>query len=272
MNTQKVILVFALVAMLVVSGCKTREKIVYLQNVPASDTAFTMQKTQCVQIRPGDKISIIVKTDIPEMANTFNLTVPYRYVGNEKNLTNSTQTAYYTVDSQGEIDFPVLGRLKVAGMTREAISDTIKNRLINEDLLRDAIVSVEYGNLTFSVIGEVGSPGRYSFDRDRLTLLDALSMAKDLTITGRRDNVLVTRMDDKGNLNTYRVDLRDMNKLLASPVYFVHQNDVIYVEPNETRARQSTASGNSALTPAFWISVASLMTTITATITAIIRR
>lgn len=273
MNMQRKIILIAAIVLFLASGCKTKQKIVYLQNVPATDTSYVPGKTSPnVLIRPGDKISIIVKTDIPEMANTFNLTVPYRYVGNEKNYTNSTQTAYYTVDTKGEIDFPVLGRIKVAGMTREAISDTIKNRLISEDLLRDAIISVDYGNLTFSVLGEVNAPGRYNFDKDRITLFEALSLAKDLTITGRRDNVLVTRQNDDGTLNTYRVDLRNMDNLLASPVYYVQQNDVIYVEPNETKIRQSTASGNSVLTPAFWISVASLLTTITATITTIVRK
>lgn len=271
MKIQKIIIVVAFIVMLVASGCSTRENIVYLQNVPQSDSSFVMQRAKNIVIRPGDKISIIVKTDIPEMANTFNLTVPYRYVGNDKNYSSGTQTAYYTVDSRGEIDFPVLGSIKVSGMTREAISDTIKYRLIRENLLRDAVISVEYGNLTFSVIGEVTNPGRYSFDKDCITLPEALSMADDLSIYGRRDNILVTRIDPKGDLKTYRVDLRDMNKLLASPVYYVQQNDVIYVEPNETRARQSTASGNSVLTPAFWISVASLLTTITATITTIVK-
>lgn len=271
MKIQKIIIVVAFIVMLVASGCSTRENIVYLQNVPQSDSSFVMQRVKNIVIRPGDKISIIVKTDIPEMANTFNLTVPYRYVGNDKNYSSGTQTAYYTVDSRGEIDFPVLGSIKVSGMTREAISDTIKYRLIRENLLRDAVISVEYGNLTFSVIGEVTNPGRYSFDKDCITLPEALSMADDLSIYGRRDNILVTRIDPKGDLKTFRVDLRDMNKLLASPVYYVQQNDVIYVEPNETRARQSTASGNSVLTPAFWISVASLLTTITATITTIVK-
>ncbi|MCQ2337992.1 MAG: polysaccharide biosynthesis/export family protein [Paludibacteraceae bacterium] len=271
MKIQKIIIVVAFIVMLVASGCSTRENIVYLQNVPQSDSSFVMQRAKNIVIRPGDKISIIVKTDIPEMANTFNLTVPYRYVGNDKNYSSGTQTAYYTVDSRGEIDFPVLGRIKVNGMTREAISDTIKFRLIRENMLRDAVVSVDYGNLTFSVIGEVNNPGRYTFDKDCITLPEALSMANDLSIYGRRDNILVTRVDPKGNLKTYRIDLRDMKKLLSSPVYYLQQNDVIYVEPNETRTRQSTASGNSALTPAFWISVASLLTTVTTTITTIVK-
>lgn len=271
MNIKPFILFALYILILTLTGCHTREKIVYLQNVPAADTTYQMQRQQTILIRPGDKLSIVVKSEIPEMANTFNLTVPYRYVGNEKNFTNNTQMAYYTVDTHGEIDFPVLGKLKVAGMTRESIADTIKNRLLADNLLRDAVVTVEYGNLTFSVLGEVTVPGRYSFDKDRLTLLEALSMAKDLTITGRRDNLLVTRLDDSGNLRTYRVDLRDMNQVLSSPVYYVQQNDIIYVEPNETKSNQSTASGNSVLTPAFWISAASLLTTITATVTAIIK-
>lgn len=270
MKFTRIIAGFAAVLML--TACQIERKVVYMQNVPTSDTTYVMEIPQDILIRPGDKLSIVVNTDIPEMANVFNLSVAYRYVGGEGYRAGNAQTAYYTVNSDGNINFPVLGDIPVSGLTRMAIADTIRNRLVNENLLKDAVVIIEYGNLTFSVIGDVVSPGRYSFDKDHLTLLEALSMAKDLKITGRRDNVIVTRLESDGSVKTYRVDLRDMDALLKSPAYYVQQNDVIYVEPNKTSARQSTASGNSALTPAFWISVASLLTTITATVTAITRQ
>jgi len=254
------------VSTLMLTGCKTRETIVYLQDIPAADSTFVANAAQRIRIRPDDKISIIVNTSIPEMASAFNLAVPYRYIGGQSASSGQSQTAFYTVDAGGEIDFPVLGKLKVAGMTRQEIEEHIKKCLLERELLKDAVVSVEYGNLAFSVLGEVQAPGKYTFNRDCITLLDAISMAKDLTITGRRDNVLVTRTDDNGNQQTYRVDLRNAQSLYTSPVFCVQQNDIIYVEPNTARIRQSSVAGNTIQNPSFWISVASLLTTITALI------
>lgn len=272
MNYCRPILIVVFALLLLLSSCGTEKKVVYMRNVPVSDTTYKVNPPQDIVVRPGDKLSIIVKSDIPEMANAFNLAVPYNYVGIEGYRDGNRATAFYTVDSDGMIDFPVLGKIEVAGMKRTEIADSIKNRLINEDLLKGAIVNVSYGNLSFSVIGDVKAPGRYSFDKDYITLLEALSMAQDLNITGRRDNILVTRLESDGTLNTYRVDLRDMNSLLQSPVYYVQQNDVIYVEPNKKQIRNSASGANSALEPSFWISLVSLLSSLTTTVVAIMSK
>ena len=167
----------------------------------------------------------------------------------------------YTIDSDGEIDFPVLGRIRIIGMKREEAATYIKQRLTNNNLVQDPVVTVEYGNLGFNVMGEVCRPGRYTFDRDRLTILDALSMAQDLTIQGRRDNILVIRETKQGRM-TYRIDLQSGKHLLQSPAFYLQQNDVIYVSPNNYRSRQTTVNGNNVLSASFWISVASLLTSI----------
>jgi len=263
---KKTILFFSIMLAMILTGCKTREQVVYMQDVPMADSTFVVQAPANIKIRSGDKISIIVNTSIPEMAATFNLTVPYRYVGGQNTSSSMTQTAFYTVDENGEIDFPVLGKIRVEGKTRNEIASDIKARLIGQNLLKDAVVTVEYGNLSFSVLGEVDAPGSYSFDKDNINLLEAISMAKDLTINGRRDNILVTRIDEQGRQKTYRVDLRNTKSLYASPVYSVQQNDIIYVEPNTNKVRQSSLAGNTIQNPSFWISVASLLTTITALI------
>jgi polysaccharide export outer membrane protein len=123
------------------------------------------------------------------------------------------------------------------------------------------VVTVEYANLCFNVLGEVNKPGRYTFDRDHLTILDALSKAGDLTIQGRRENVFVMR--EEGNQRkTYRVNLLNGRELLSSPAYYLQQNDVVYVEPNDYRARQTQVNGNNVLAAPFWISVASLLTSV----------
>ena len=143
-------------------------------------------------------------------------------------------------------------------MTREETAEYIKEALVSNNLIKDPVVTVEFLNLSISVLGEVNSPGRYAINRDRLTILDALSMAGDLTIYGKRENVTVMRMQD-GEQHLYAVNLTSAEDVLSSPVFYLQQNDVIYVEPNKMRANQATVNGNSFLSSSFWVSVASLL-------------
>jgi len=216
-----------------------------------------------VTVRPGDKISIVVNSKNPELAEMFNLPVMTHRIGQPMNSSYNynQQMSSYTVDSNGNIDFPVLGEIHVAGLKREKIASYLKNELVKKNLVKDAVVIVEFMNMGVSVMGEVNKPGRFNIDRDNLTLLDALSMAGDLTIYGKRENVLVIRREDNGE-TYYRVNLCDSESLHASPVYYLRQNDMVYVEPNDVRARQSTLNGNNVRTASFWMSLASLLTTL----------
>ena len=167
----------------------------------------------------------------------------------------------YTVDANGEIDFPVLGKIYVAGMKREEIAECIKNELMEENLVKDPVVTVEFANLCISVLGEVNSPGRFSIDRDKVTILDALSMAGDLTIYGNRSKVMVLRQE--GDVQrVYGINLTSGEHIYTSPAYYLQQNDVVYVEPNAVKARQSTVNGNNIRSTSFWISLASLLTSV----------
>lgn len=167
----------------------------------------------------------------------------------------------YTVDSKGDIDFPVLGMLHVQGMTREEMAAYIKKELQSHDLIKDPVVTVEFMNLSVDVMGEVNRPGRYNIDKDHLTILDALSQAGDLTIYGKREKVLVLRTEE-GKQRVYGINLCSADHLYSSPAYYLQQNDVVYVEPNDTKARQSTVNGNNVRSTSFWISLASLLTSI----------
>ena len=167
--------------------------------------------------------------------------------------------AGYTIDNNGYIDFPVIGKMKVGGMSRKEITDYIKNELISRNLVKDPVVTVEFLNLTVSVLGEVGNPGRVSIDKDRLSLLDALSIAGDLTVYGKRENVMVQR-EENGKKVIYRVNLNDGHALYASPVYYLRQNDIVYVEPNGMRAREGTVNGNNLHSASFWMSATSFLT------------
>ncbi len=246
---------------LLLAGCSASRKIVYMQDV-RSDVRREVV-TIPVTAQPGDKISIVVNSKNPELADMFNLPIITHRVGQPMNsgYNYNQQVSSYTVDSNGNIDFPILGELHVEGLKREKIASYIKNELVRKSQVKDAVVIVEFLNMGVSVMGEVNRPGRFTIDRDHLTLLDALSMAGDLTIYGKRENVLVIRQEDGGE-TFYRVNLCDARSLHTSPVYYLKQNDLVYVEPNEVRARQSTVNGNNLRSTSFWVSIASLLMTL----------
>ena len=141
---------------------------------------------------------------------------------------------------------------------------------MSENHCTDAVVNVELTNAYVNVMGEVNKPGRYELTQDNVTVLDILSQASDLNLLGLRKNVMVTRNTDKG-VHVYKLDMTNMHKLLSSPAYMLQQGDMIYVEPNAFRKRQTTVNGNNALTTSFWISLASLAASILSTISVVTR-
>ena len=186
-------------------------------------------------------------------------------------LSNGNQILPYTVDKDGEIDFPVLGKVKVAGLTRAETAEHIKNLLIASNQIKDPVVTVDFMNLGFSALGEVSRPGRYRIDRDEFTILDAISLAGDLTINGQRENVTLIRNYGTAQEIFYKMNLTDTEDIFSSPAYYLEQGDIVYVTPNPKRRRESTVSANSAFTPSFWISLASTATSITSAILVIVR-
>ncbi len=214
-----------------------------------------------ITLRPKDKLSIIVNSQDNRLTNLFNLPIISQQVGTESSYNQNRGLSGYTVDNNGDIDFPVLGKIHIAGMTREQVADYIKKQLIERDLVKDPVVTVEFMNLGVSVMGEVVKPGRYNINKDNITILDALSMAGDLTIYGERKNVMVLRTEgDKQK--AYTVDLTSAENFYGSPVYYLQQDDVVYVTPNDTKIRQSTVNGNNVRSTSFWISLSSLLTSI----------
>lgn len=248
----------------VLCACSSTKRITYFQDLKPGESEQKVIASFEIKVRPEDKISILVNSRDPLLADLFNLPIVSRQVGlasRNGSYGGSAGLSGYTVDGNGMIDFPVLGKIQVAGKNREEIATYIKNELITRNLVKDPIVTVEFMNLCVSVLGEVNSPGRYNIDRDKLTLLDALSMAGDLTIYGKREKVVVLREED-GVQHVYGVNLCSAAHLYSSPVYYLRQNDVVYVEPNTVKARQSTVNGNNVRATSFWISLASLLTTI----------
>lgn len=249
----------SLLVLLLLSSCKAPD-VSYFHDFSDGQLQAVSQVVD-IRLQAGDKISIVVKSKDQTLANLFNLSYVTHRIGANQNQRNNDYVCVYTIDHNGDIDFPVLGTIHVAGLHRDELGEKIKKELVSQNLVKDAVLTVDYMNLGFNVMGEVNSPGRYSFDRDRLTILDALSMAHDLTIQGSRENVLVIRETEQGRM-TYRINLKEGKELFQSPAFYIQQNDVIYVSPNKFRSRQTVVNGNNVLSAPFWISVASLLTSI----------
>lgn len=258
-----------LLALLILGACSSTKKIAYFQEAAP---AVAVTSPVPIRLEPNDKLSVVVKSKNAELSQLFNLGVNANnvaqpsYVGVQgaKGVTYATATtglSHYTVSPSGTVDFPVLGEIKVQGMTRSELAAFVKGELIGRGLVQDPVVTVEFLNTGFSVLGEVARPGRFEFNRDELTAIDALALAGDLTIQGRRDNVLVARQEGD-TIRTYRLDLTDLGSAAASPAWWLKQGDVVYVEPNDVRKRQTTVNGNNILSTGFWVSVASLLTSI----------
>lgn len=251
---------FLVFVFLLITSCQA-PRLGYFQDVQSGQVQ-QLQTPRLVTLQPGDRLSILVGSKDPGLAYLFNLQIVGRYTTAKSDASlAASQVACYTVDEYGEIDFPVMGKLLLKDKTRSDVAAYIKNELISRGLLKDPIVTVDFLDMTYSVLGEVNSPGRFLMDHDKTTLIDALSRAGDLTINGKRENVLVMREED-GKEMAYRIDLTNLQSLYSSPVYYLKQGDMIYVEPNEKKARESTAMGNAFLQPSLWISLASLITTI----------
>lgn len=264
---KRIRLIILSLAALLATACSA-PKIAYLEDINSGQTV-QIANVKNIRILPDDKISVLVNSRDPLLSNLFNLPYVTRQLGAIDNRSSYSQgLSGYTVDTEGNIDFPVLGKVHVAGLTRSEIAAKIKGELEGQNLVKDPVVTVEFLNLTVSVLGEVQRPGRFSIDKDRVTILDAISMAGDLTIQGKRENVLVQRETD-GKTTLYRVDLTKGSELYASPVFYLQQNDVVYVEPNAMKARQATVNGNNVRSTAFWFSLVSVLTSIATTVTVI---
>lgn len=260
----KIKYIFVLLGLLALYSCSTPQ-VSYFSDLQHGQVGEIAQSLD-IRLRPEDKVSIVVKSKDAQLSDLFNLPVTANRIGyntaSSTNYSYTGQISLYTVDRQGEIDFPVLGKIRIAGMLREEAADHIKQLLIKRNMVQDPVVTVEYGNLGFNVMGEVNRPGRYTFDRDRLTILDAISLAGDLTIQGRREDITVIREAEGGRRTSYKVSLLSAEELYNSPAFYLQQNDVIYVGPNKFRSRQTTVNGNNVLSAPFWISVASLLTSV----------
>lgn len=266
-------------AALVMASCSTPKDVVYFQDLSYGQVVKA-DSVLDIRVKPEDKLSIIVNAQDPTLSSLFNLMQTSNRIQSTTSSTSKIgdsgnggggQMSYYTVNPQGDINFPVLGEMHISGMTRYEVAEYIRKRLIEDDLVKDPIVTVEFANTGVTVLGEVVSPGRYEFNKDHMTVLDAIAMAGDLTINGQRENLMVLRPDGVGKQQAYFIDLTDTRNVYSSPVFYLQQDDVVYVSPNKKKIRETTPNGNTPYTPSFWITMGSAAITVATLILTLTR-
>ncbi|WP_373517355.1 polysaccharide biosynthesis/export family protein [Pricia sp.] len=242
-------------SVIIMTSCASRKDVVYFQNTGDFETLVD-KNSITPKFKVDDVLSIYVSTLDNEASAPFNL---FRG-GSEGGL--RPEQVDYLIDKDGEIDFPVIGKIKVAGLSSEELRVLLRDQL--SDYLKDPIINIRLRNFTITVLGEVNRPGTYPVEGERITIMEALGLANDLTIKGKRENIMVIR-DFDGTKVYHRINLK-RKEAMSSPVYYLTQNDVVYVEPNKSAITSSTLDNRATIA----ISIASII--ITSTVILITRR
>lgn len=231
-------LIILVLGILLMSSCGSKKEIVYFQDALDFETVVG-DYSFSPKFKVDDLISIHVSTLNPEASIPFNLVVG---VSSDSGANSGGgiggEQISYLVDKAGEIDFPVIGKVKVEGLTPEELRSSLREML--KEYLKDPIINIRLLNYTVTILGEVRNPGTYPIIGEQVTILEALGLAGDLTIRGLRDNILVIR-DFNGTKVYTRIDLRS-KEATKSPVYYLSQNDVVYVEPNDAAINASAST------------------------------
>ena len=242
------------IGIFMLTSCASRKNMIYFQ--PDSTALNTSFEQNAPKLQAGDILTINVTADDIRATEPFNQVSAYQ----TSTLQNTNPfIPTYTIDQNGYVDFPKLGKVLLAGKTRTEAIDYLRGEISR--YIVDPGVNMNIRNFRVTVLGEVKLPGTYSIENDRITLLEALGMAGDLTINGIRKNVLVVR-EQNGVKQEYRVDLTQRDAL-NSPVYYLAQNDVIYVEPNGAKLQSSKYTQNTTI----FVSIAGVIITVISVLT-----
>lgn len=247
-----------LVGVIAISSCTSYKKVPYLQNSAQIDTSVVSELYDA-RIQPKDVLTITVSSENYEAAIPFNLTIPTTAAATRSTYSQPVLQTYL-VDNEGCIDFPTLGQLKIGGLTKTEAEALIKEK-ISSHFSSDPIVNVRFTNYKISVLGEVARANTYTISNEKVNIFEALAMAGDLTIYGRRDGVKLIREETDGTKKIVPIDLNDAN-LIYSPYYYLRQNDVLYVEPNKAKAQNSDVGSMTSLffsATSILISIANLL-------------
>ncbi|MFG6409805.1 polysaccharide biosynthesis/export family protein [Bacteroides acidifaciens] len=260
-------LLLCLVAIFLFASCQSYKKVPYLQDVKVVEQTVQQGNLYDAKIMSKDLLTIVVSCTSPELAVPFNLTVASPASGAARNNQLTTQPVLqsYLVDNDGKINFPVLGELKVGGLTKKEAEQLIIEKL-KPYIKETPIVTVRMVNYKISVLGEVVRPGTFTISNEKVNLLEALAMAGDMTIYGIRDNVKLIREGADGKQQIITLDLNKAETLL-SPYYWLQQNDIVYVTPNKAKARNSDISNSTSL----WFSATSILISLASLLVNIFR-
>lgn len=252
LNFTKIFIAAAIVLAATVTSCKAPQSLAYFENADSLKTVGTTALDYAVKIRPADELIITVNSIVPEATAAYN-------------LSSTPQNQTYVVDTDGEITMPVIGKIHAAGMTTKGLGDYLTEKISKE--VDSPVVRVQLANFRVNVLGEVKRPGAIEAKSERFTIFDALAAAEDMTEYGERTNVMVIR-EENGQRAYHRVNLKDA-RIVDSPYYYLQQNDVVYVEPNQIKAGNAKYSQNNAFKVAVVSTIVSAVSVIASFVIAL---
>lgn len=242
---------------LLMASCTSYKSVPYLQNPEAVNNYQETLPMYDAKIMPKDLLTITINTSNPEASAPYNLVVQTSInAGRSTSLTTQPTLQQYLVSNEGTIDFPVLGRLKVLGLTKGQAEDLIREKLAPH-FTETPIVTVRMSNYKISVLGEVAKPGTFTVSNEKVNIFEALAMAGDLTVWGLRNDVKLIREDAQGKRQIISLNLNNA-EIVTSPYYYLQQNDILYVSPNKTKAKNSDIGQSTSL----WFSATSILVSV----------
>jgi polysaccharide export outer membrane protein len=244
------IIILGVIIILLSNSCVSKKEIIYFQNDAINQEKVS--NSYKTVFKPDDLLQITISAKEIEAVKDFNLS--------SVSLSGPGEKQSYLIDSKGEIDFPILGKIKIGGLSRTEAIELFKKKL-DPDYVKEPIVIITITNFKVSVLGDVSNPGSYMIPNERISILDAIALAGDLNISAQRNDILVQR-EEGGEKRQYRVDLLS-NNINTSPVFYLQQNDVVYVKPNYASIQSASSNSNTSLI----ISLTGLLVTIITVLT-----
>lgn len=243
----------ALCSIVLFASCSSYKNVPYMQNIDDANRNTQITELYDARIMPKDLLTITVNTSDPVASEPFNLIVQANSQGNNNNLSTQRSLLPYLVDNNGEIVVPIIGTVHVGGLTKTEAEIMLRGKLA--PLLKEVpVVTVRMANFKISVLGEVARPGQFTITNEKVNILEALALAGDMTIYGVRDSIKLVREDATGHKQIHVLNINDAN-IINSPYYQLQQNDVVYITPNSTKAKNSEVGQTTSL----WFSATSIL-------------